>query len=191
MNENTNLLELCQFASSYQNLPFGDCRNFHRYLIWILEWPRAILKVVTIQSQPWGIDKILIGRKITTLWVKRSCLGHAGCYVYTPDHIENAKIQKYEYWSTDMKEYKNTKAYKNSCWCEYDHPGAHISQLSRPRFATLPPLHLKTPNSATLFLSALKLWEHWRLKYTEVQILKFGHNFVQDIETHVWSWFWS
>ena len=52
LNENTNLLELCQFASSYQNLPFGDCRNFHRYLIWILELPRAKLKVVTIQSQP-------------------------------------------------------------------------------------------------------------------------------------------
>ena len=113
LNENTNLLELCQFASSYQNLPFGDCRNFHRYLIWILEWPRAILKVVTIQSQPWGIDKILIGRKITTLWVKRSCLGHAGCYVYTPDHIVNAKIQKYKNKKILIYRYTGIQKYKS------------------------------------------------------------------------------
>ena len=96
LNENTNLLELCQFASSYQNLPFGDCRNFHRYLIWILEWPRAILKVVTIQSQPWGIDKILIRRKITNhhpMSQKESPV-HAGCYVYT--RLITLQMQKYK-----------------------------------------------------------------------------------------------
>ena len=30
---------------------------------------------------------------------------------------------------------------QSECWCEHDHPGAHISQLSGPRFATPPPLH--------------------------------------------------
>ena len=41
---------------------------------------------------------------------------------------------------------------QSECWCEHDHPGAHISQLSGPRFATPPPLQPKPAHCVTLFL---------------------------------------